>query len=170
MNMHGKDRLKWAKLSNGEDDVLMITAKGQSIRFKEKDVRVMGRTASGVKGVALKKEDKTVKMDIIDAEAKEAKLLIVTANGFGKKTEIKQYKVQKRGGSGIKTASINEKTGDIVAAQVIQGDEGDVIAISQKGNALRSNLKDIPTQGRVTQGVRIMKLSNNNRVVSMACV
>ncbi len=174
------DRLRWAKLTSGNDEIILITAKGQSIRFKESDIRSMSRTASGVRGVHLRKDDNLVGMGIISKEEeKTSKLLIVTENGFGKKTDLKYYKLQKRGGYGIKTFKITQKTGDIVVSQILRNsglpedqnkEEKDLIAISQKGHALRAALKDVPSLGRVTQGVRIMRLGEKDKLVAMACI
>ena len=167
-----EDKLKWADLASGNDEIIMITAKGQSVRFKESDVRPMGRTASGVRGINLRKDDKLVRMDIIsnDIDKKDLSVLVLTQNGFGKKTNIKNYKIQKRGGIGIKTAKITEKTGDIVVSQVISKEEEDLIAISKKGQVIKTKLKSISSLGRATQGVRIMRLRQGDKVVSAACI
>jgi len=168
------DELRWVKPSSGQDEVILITAKGQSIRFKEKDARPMGRTAGGVRGVKIKKADEVVGMDIIreKEKAKNAKpeLLVVMENGYGKKTELKQFKVQKRGGSGIKAAQVTPKTGQIVSARILETDEEDIIAISQKGQVIRTSLGSISLLGRATQGVRIMKLEAGDKVASITCI
>lgn len=167
-----EDKLKWANLTSGEDQIMLVTAKGQSIRFKESDVRSMGRTATGVKGINLRKDDRLVRMDIISKskDEKDLKVLIVTQNGFGKKTNIKYYKVQKRGGIGIKTAKINSKTGDIVVSQILDNKQEDLIAISSKGKVIKTKLKNISSLGRATQGVKIMNLRQGDKVVSVACI
>ena len=103
------DLLKWVKISGGEDEIIFITARGQSIRFKEKQARPMGRAAAGVTAIKMKKDDFLSALDIIKKEAKTAKLLVVMENGFGKQTVLSQYKIQNRGGSGIKTAKITKK-------------------------------------------------------------
>jgi DNA gyrase subunit A len=168
------DKLRWAKLTSGKDEIILVTAKAQSIRFKESDVRPMGRTAAGVKGIELRKDDRLVRMDIIPAgsnkEMAGSKLLVVTENGFGKRTDLKYYKLQKRGGLGIKTAKLTSRTGDIVASQIIRPEQEDLIAISQKGQAIRTKLKDISSLGRVTQGVKIMRLVKGDKVASVACI
>ncbi|MBU1563698.1 DNA gyrase subunit A [Patescibacteria group bacterium] len=166
------DRLKWAKLTSGENEIFLVTVKGQSIRFKEQDVRSMSRTASGVRGINLKGDDKLVRMDVIvkKEDEKEQKVLIVTENGFGKKTDLKNYKQQKRGGMGIKTAKLNNKTGNIVAAHVIISEQEDLIAISKKGQVIKTKLKSIVTLGRATQGVKVMKMNRDDKVVSIACI
>jgi len=132
----------------------------------------MGRAASGVKGINLRKDDKLVRMDIISKsiDKKNLKILVVTQNGFGKKTYLKFYKVQKRGGIGIKTAKINSKTGDIVVSQILDKGQEDLIAISSKGKVIKTKLKNISSLGRATQGVKIMKLRQGDKVVSVACI
>ena len=167
-----EDKLKWANLTSGEDQIMLVTSKGQSIRFKESDVRSMGRAASGVKGINLRKDDKLVRMDIISEsiDKENLKILVVTQNGFGKKTYLKFYKVQKRGGIGIKTAKINSKTGDIVVSEILDKGQEDLIAISGKGKVIKTKLKNISSLGRATQGVKIMKLRQGDKVVSVACI
>lgn len=166
------DKLKWSKLTSGKDEIVLITAKGQSIRFKEGDIRSMGRTAAGVKGVNLKKDDRLIGMGVVkkESEKKDLKVLVVTENGFGKKTDLKHYKIQKRGGTGIKTAKINEKTGDIVASHIVSSETEELVAISKKGQVIKMQLKTIPSLGRATQGVKIMRLNSGDKVVTVACV
>jgi DNA gyrase subunit A len=164
------DKLKWAKLTSGEDEILLITAHGQSIRFKESDVRSMSRAAAGVKGIDLRGDDKLVRMDVIEKRKKGQKVLVVTENGFGKRADLRNYKQQKRGGFGIKTAKLTPKTGNIVASQVLESEQEDLIAISQKGQVIRTKLKDIPVLGRTTQGVKVMKVNKGDRVASIACI
>jgi len=165
------DALEWIKPSRGKDEIIIISENGQAIRFKEKDVRPMGRAASGVRGIKLREKDFVVGMDIINPEkSKQTHLLVVTANGYGKKTIIKEYKVQSRGGSGIKTSNITAKTGKVVGAMAIgenlNDDKTDIIAISGKGQTIRLPLKSIPKLGRATQGVRIMRLKEQTDKVS----
>src|SRR4030042_1552020 len=162
------DSLGWANISSGKDEIVLTSKQGQIIRFKEKDVRPMGRGAAGIRGIRLKKDDKVVSMDIVSDP--NLKLLVVTENGFGKTTNLKNFKVQKRGGSGIKTAKITPKTGKIGAAGTLAGHREDLIAISAKGQVIRTPLKSIPNLGRATQGVRIMKLDAGDKVASVAWV
>ena len=159
INLDKTDTLSWVKATTGTDDVILSTAQGQAIHFKEANVRPMGRNASGVKGIKLKKGDYVVGMDVLFAKQKGAELFIITANGYGKKTKVSQYKTQKRGGSGIKTAKITTKTGMIVSAYVVSADDNDsdVIITSANGQIIRTPLKHISTLSRATQGVRIMK-------------
>ncbi len=132
----------------------------------------MGRAAAGVKGISLREDDKLVRMDIIEKELRNRnlKLLVVTEDGFGKKTNLRYYKLQKRGGLGIKTAKLTKRTGDIVASQILREEQEDLIAISQKGQAIRTKLKDIPSLGRATQGVKVMKVARGDKVASIACI
>jgi len=174
INLKKGDSLKWAKLTSSQDQVVLVTAQGQSVRFKETEVRPMGRTATGVKGINLRKNDRLIGMQIIlvnDLKKEgQIKLLVVTENGFGKRSDLRHYKLQKRGGMGIKTARLTGKTGQIVAGQVLEPELEDLIAISQKGQVIRTSLKDIPSLGRTTQGVKLMKLARGDKVASIACI
>ena len=166
-----EDNLEWIKPSGGTDDIMLVTAKGQSIRFSEKDVRAMGRTASGVTGMRLKgNDDFIVGMDVVDGKAVDKgafDLMVVTEHGFGKRTNLSEYKVQGRAGSGIKTAEVTAKTGPIVQALLINSkDERDVIVISEKGQTIRFSSKTIPSLSRATQGVRIMRFKAEKDSVS----
>jgi len=169
INLKKGDLLKAVKRTSGEDEVILVTKKGQSIRFKEKDVRPMGRTAAGVMGIRLKKGDEVVGMDVIKLKVKDY-LLVVSENGYGKRTDLKEYRLQTRGGSGIKTANITDKTGDLVASKVLSGEEEDLIVISQKGQIIRTPINSISVISRSTQGVRIMKLEKGDKVASGACI
>lgn len=168
------DELKWVEPTQGQDEILLVTASGQAIRFSEKDIRPMSRIASGVSGIRLKRGDEVIGMDVIvksqKPKAKSQKLLIITENGFGKKTDLKCYKKQRRGGSGIKTAKITAKNGSIVAAQIVTKESKEIIIISKKGQVIRISLESIPEQGRATQGVRIMRLKQADKVASIACI
>ncbi|HLM84352.1 MAG TPA: DNA gyrase C-terminal beta-propeller domain-containing protein, partial [Candidatus Bathyarchaeia archaeon] len=146
------------------------TAAGQAIHFKETDVRGMGRTAAGVRGIRLGKNDEVVGMDVVLKNQKGNQLLILTGNGFGKRTDLKSYKIQKRGGSGIKTAKITPKTGKLVSAHIINLDnlETDLIASSANGQIIRVPLKSISSLGRATQGVRVMRLNGADIIAATA--
>ncbi len=167
------DELEWVRPSTGKDEIVIVTSLGQAIRFKESGVRAMGRTASGVRGMRLKSTDTVVGMAVVEPElVKEdvLQLLVVSENGLGKKTKIKEYKVQGRGGSGIKTMSVTDKTGKIVSARVInKADKQDIMIISVKGQVIRTPLSAISTLGRATQGVRIMRFKvAGDKVASIA--
>jgi DNA gyrase subunit A len=162
------DRLEWVDATTGGDEVILATAQGQAIRFKERDVRPMGRTAGGVRGIKLQKNDTVVGMDVIPQNQKGNQLLIITETGMGKRSDISSYKIQKRGGSGIKTAKITPKTGTIVYSYVLNkaDDDRDIILTSQKGQIIRLAMKTVPTLGRATQGVRIMRPRSGDKVAT----
>jgi len=176
------DLLKKVVKTSGDDDIVLVTKQGNSIRFKEKDIRPMGRSAAGVKGIRLKKGDEVIGMDIIEKgtnvdesqDKKKSKkyLLVVMENGYGKRTDVAQYKVQGRGGSGIKTANISSKTGNIVLSFMLSdsGEDEDLIVISQKGQVIRTATGSISLLGRATQGVRIMRLDAGDKVASGSCL
>ena len=149
-----------------EDSVILTTQNGQSIRFSHTDVREMGRTAAGVIGMKLDKGDVIVAADKIPGGTKGAELLIMTGNGYGKKTKLSEYKIQKRGGSGIKTVKVTEKTGKLMIARVVTGENEELLAVSKDSQVIRTELTSIPTLGRDTQGVRIMKLRDGDILAS----
>ena len=194
------DLLRKISETGGEDEIILVTKNGKSIKFKEKDIRSMGRSAAGVKGIKLGKEDEVIGMDVIQNQKsktelpKEAKvkmrmkfsspvksqksekqyLLVVTENGYGKRTDLKEYRLQKRGGTGIKTAKIIQKTGNLISSKVLtalreQAPE-DLIVISQKGQVIRIKISQISRLSRATQGVRIMKLEAGDKVASATCI
>lgn len=148
------------------DDVMMATTLGQSIRFRETDVRVMGRNAGGVRAIKLAKGDFVIGVDKIPKGENSLSILTLSSNGLGKKTKIKEYKTQKRGGSGIKTAKVTQKTGKLIVAKIVK-DESEIIAVSQKGQVIRVSLDSIPTSGRQTQGVTVMKLRAGDNIASI---
>ena len=181
------DLLRKVSKSKGQDQIILITKKGKSIRIKEKDIRPMGRTAAGVKGIRLGKGDEIIGMEIIEktliakqlqgAKATGSKiskekdyLLVITENGYGKRTDLKEYRSQKRGGKGIKTANITKKTGEIVASKLLKGGEEHLIAISQQGQVIKIKVSGISKIGRATQGVRIMRLDKDDKVASIAVI
>ncbi|MCK4636038.1 MAG: DNA gyrase subunit A [Candidatus Moranbacteria bacterium] len=159
INLHKDDKLKWVKPTTGTDEVVLVTSNGKAIHFKESDVRAMGRSAAGVRAIKLKKDDRVVGMDVVFKKQANAQLLIITENGMGKRTDLKFYKVQKRGGSGIKTANITDKTGKIVNGYIVNeaDKESDIIITSVKGQIIRISLGDISVLSRATQGVRVMR-------------
>ncbi len=163
-----KDSLVQAKLSSGKDDILLTTAQGQSIRFDESDARPMGRNAGGVTGIRVTQGDYVVGTVVITPQGKKGDLVVVTANGYGKKTAFSEYKTQGRGGSGIITYKITDKTGELVFAQARpEANEGDILLATSSGKIIRLALKDIPQIGRNTQGVRLIKLSAGDYVTSV---
>jgi len=156
------DRLLWTITSTGNDDIILVSARGQSIRFKEKAIRSTGRTASGVRGMRLAAKDEIIGMGILQEDkSKKTEIFVLTENGFGKKTPLLEYKVQGRGGRGIKTAQVTEKTGAIVDVRLLENILGDIILISRKGQVIRFELSSIPSLGRATQGVRLMRFKDS---------
>ncbi len=174
LKLHEQDSLEYVRPSTGKDEIVIITGKGMSIRFEEKDVRSMGRTASGVRGMKLKRGDYIVGMDVVSSEEVKKnllELLVVMAHGFGKRTNLKEYRLQGRGGSGIKTAEVTAKTGEIVTGFVVSAkDERDIVAISNHGQVIRLALGEIRTIGRATQGVRIMRFKEENDALSTVTI
>jgi DNA gyrase subunit A len=171
LSLRPGDTLLGAKLSTGKDEVMLTTKKGQSIRFAETDARAMGRAASGVAGIKLGSGDRVAGFDVIAGgeKADTRMLLVVMENGYAKQTPLKEYKQQKRSGSGIRTAVITEKTGAIVASRVL-GDEEEIIALSKKGLVIRTDLASVRTTGRAAQGVKLMTLKANDGVAGVALV
>ena len=158
------DELIDVRLTDGEDNVVMVTKKGMSITFDEKDVRPVGRTAQGVIGIRLDEDDSVIGMESIISNIKGT-LLAITENGFGKRTELEEYRVQNRGGRGVITYKVTPKTGDIVGIRIAT-DEEDVMLITDNGTIIRLNVKDISILGRATQGVTLMR-TNVGKVVSI---
>jgi len=152
------------------DSVILASNGGQSIRFKESDLRKMGRSAGGVRAMKLKKDDVLVGANVIKGNDDKSTYLVVSENGYGKKTPFKEYKIQKRGGGGIKTSQVTTKTGRLVATRVLFEEEEEIIAISKQGQIIRTGLNEIPVLGRQTQGVRIMKLKSGDKVASVTCL
>ncbi|MEK7650359.1 MAG: DNA gyrase subunit A [Patescibacteria group bacterium] len=167
IRLEAGDSLLSVILVEAGDEVITASAGGQAIRFKEKDIREMGRAAGGVRGMKLKKGDEVIGASIVKAGNSDAEFLIMTENGYGKKTKLKEYKTQKRGGSGIKTAKITSKTGKLVSGRVIYPEESEIVAMSKQSQVIRTALGQIPSLGRQTQGVRIMKLRENDRLASL---
>lgn len=159
------DELRWIQQTTGENDIIISTSAGQAVRFNESDTRPMGRAARGVRGVRLRPNDTVVGMDVVSSDSQ--KILVVSCNGYGKMTKVSNFPCHKRGGVGIKAAVVNTKTGPIISARTLEPDASEVLMISDKGQTIRVGLKDIPTLGRTTQGVRIMRLSEGDRVASL---
>jgi len=170
INLQKGDFLSGAKLSSGKDEILIVTTMGQAIRFKESQLKSLGRSASGVRAIRLKKNDSVAGFDIIKeiekALNKDKRVLIVTKNGFSKQTQLKEYKTQSRGGSGIKTAKITSKTGLVISGKIIK-DEEELLAISAKGQVIRTKLSAIRTAGRATSGVKIMNLKEKDKIAGV---
>jgi len=171
IKLQAGDSLKSAKIIDKNDEVIMISKLGQSIRFKNADVRAMGRGSLGVRGMKLGKNDEVIVMDDIKPKIDgKNHVLIITENGYGKRTKLEEYRLQKRGGSGIKAAKITDKNGKIVFSKVLSETDTDLIVISTKGQVIKSEIKTISVIGRASSGVRIMKLKAGDRVASAICL
>ncbi len=170
IKLRPKDSLEWVKEVSKKDEIMIVTKEGKSIRFKEEDARPMGRASIGVRGIKLKENDKAVEMAVV-TDIESAQILVVMENGLGKMTKVENYRIQSRGGSGVKTANINDRTGKVVGAKVIQKDtDADLVMISKAGQVIRLHSTNIPSQGRTTQGVYLMRLKPNDRVASISLV
>ncbi len=163
LTLHDSDELMSVKLTSGKNDLIVVTKKGMAIRFYEDDVRVMGRSAMGVKGITLDTNDQVVAMEIVEDDKT---LLVISEKGFGKRTNLSEYKTQKRGGKGLITYSIKDKTGDIVSAKVVS-EHDEILMISLNGTIIRLGIGDISIMGRSTQGVTLMKMKED-KVVAVA--
>ncbi|MEI6864217.1 MAG: DNA gyrase subunit A [Candidatus Adlerbacteria bacterium] len=173
MKLQTGDELIAALLVEKGDEIFLSSAKGQSIRFKESDIRTMGRTAGGVRGMKLGSGDSIVGADVIRKGAKNVEVLVVSKNGYGKTTPAAEYKVQNRGGSGIKTVKVTPKTGNLIAARVISKTEEndiEIVIISKNGQVIRTGVNEIPSLSRGTQGVRVMKLRDGDAIASFVCL
>ena len=179
MKLQKGDELIAALLVEKGDEILLASTKGQAIRFKESDIRAMGRAAGGVKAMRLGANETIVGADVVRKGAKDVEVLVLSRNGFGKTTAIKEYKVQKRGGSGIKTVKVTPKTGPLIAAKVVSklarddgGDENEseIVVISRNGQVIRTGLQEIPSLSRSPQGVRIMKPRDGDAIASFVCL
>lgn len=170
IKLEESDELLATLFTEKGDDVVLVTSMGQSVRFKESDVREMGRVAMGVKAITLKKGDTLVCADVVKKSYEKPMLLVVSENGYGKQTPMKEYKVQKRGGSGIKTMAVTKKTGALISAKVLGGTEEELIIISKNSQVIRTEVKQVSTLGRQTQGVRIMKMREGDSIASLVCL
>jgi DNA gyrase subunit A len=176
VKLKNDDLLEWVKPTTGQDEIILVSTGGQAIRFKEKDVRAMGRNAAGVRGMRLKSNDFVIGMDIIDFQENisNLQLLVISENGLGKRTGLKNYKIQHRGGSGLKTAKITTKTGLLISSKVINAKtaEGeDVIIVSRQGQVIRLPMKSVSILGRATQGVKLMRFKEErDKVASLTFI
>ncbi len=168
INLDDGDELKWIRMTNGDNEVVISTSQGQAIRFHEKDARPMGRVSRGVRGIRLRTGDQVIGMDIVE---EGSSIFVISELGYGKRTKIAQFTAHARGGVGIRSAVVNTKTGQLIGVKALGGDDTqEVIIISKNGQTIRLGLKDIPELGRATQGVRIMRLNDKDHVVSLALV
>lgn len=184
INLRKGDLLVQANIISEDDEIILVTKLGKAICFAQEDVREVGRVASGVRGIRLQKDDEVIAMEVVQSKKREkgergergekgeggerGYLLTISENGIAKKTDITQYRIQLRGGKGIKTSIISEKTGNLVYAKVIVPDsvDKDLITVSENGQVIRIKTSSIPTLGRLTQGVRIMRLADGDKISS----
>lgn len=170
LKIEKNDKLIGAKISSGEDDVILITKKGQSIRFSEKDIRPLSRVSIGVKGMKVHEDDEIKDLIIFNKkQEKTVSILVVTENGYAKKTSLKEYRLQKRGGSGIKTLKVIEKTGFLAKGALVLNQES-VIFTSLKGQVIKIPLESIPVLSRTTQGIRVMKLEEQDKIIGLSLI
>ncbi|HEY4474650.1 MAG TPA: DNA gyrase subunit A [Candidatus Paceibacterota bacterium] len=181
IKLKGNDELGWVLPTSGNDQIMLVTSGGNAIRFKEKDVRPMGRGASGVIGIRMSskggsalggdKDEKVVGADIVPSGVEKGlKILVVAGNGYGKRTDLKFYKIQGRGGRGIMTAKVTPKTGKLVSAHITSEENKELIAVSKKGQVIRTSIASISVLGRATQGVRIMRVESGDGLASVVVV
>jgi DNA gyrase subunit A len=174
INLGKEDALKGVAIISEGDEIILVTKNGKSIRFKQRDIRPMGRTAAGVRGIRLSKGDEVLGMDIIKPQTSKTKvptfLLVIMENGYGKRTKVREYRLQRRGGTGIKTARITEKTGKIVFSKIVGEEEKDLLVISKNGQVIRLPLGSISIIGRASSGVRVMRLTKGDNVASAVCL
>ncbi len=168
INLDDGDELKWIRMTDGNNEVIISTSQGQAIRFHERDARPMGRVSRGVRGIRLRSDDRVIGMDVVD---EKSSIFVISRHGYGKRTKVAQFTPHARGGVGIRSAVVNTKTGELVGVNRLSDDDDqEVIIISRNGQTIRLGLKDIPALGRATQGVRIMRLNDSDEVVSLALV
>jgi DNA gyrase subunit A len=167
IKLEPNDELIWVKPTTGDDNVILVTAEGKSIRFSEKDVRPLGRSTRGVTAMKFKTDtDYIVGMGVV--RKNQDKLFTLSENGHGKMTKLSEYPLQKRGGTGVFTFRVTPKTGKVVAARVLDHPNAEIVVISEKSKVIRSSIKAIPTLGRQTSGVKVMNLNNGDKVATMA--
>jgi DNA gyrase subunit A len=166
VHINDGDELVWVRTSNGTEDVLLVTSDGRATRFPQEDVRSMGRNAAGVRGIRLRDDDQVVTMDLVH---EGAELLTISERGYGKRTDLSLFPVKGRGGQGVYAMDVTDKTGALVAAQVVDGDADEMLIMSAMGQITRGTVQDVRRTGRNTQGVIVMRLREGDSVVSLAC-
>jgi DNA gyrase subunit A len=171
IKLKGDDELGWVLSTSGKDQIMLVTSGGNAIRFKENDVRPMGRAASGVLGIRLEKGEKVVGADVVPSGVEKGlNIMVIMEHGYGKRTDLKFYKLQKRGGRGIMTAKVTPKTGKVVSAHVTSEENKELVAVSRKGQVIRTEISSVSILSRATQGVRIMRLEASDGLASVALV
>jgi len=167
IGLDGDDELRWINNTDGNNEIVISTSLGQSIRFDENDVRPMGRNARGVRGIKLRPKDQVVGMDVVQ---EDSNIFVISKYGYGKRTAIKQFTAHKRGGVGIRAAVVNAKTGELISVRSLTDEANEVLIISAQGQTIRLGLNDIPSLSRSTQGVRIMRINDKDEVAATALV
>ena len=167
INLDEGDELKWIKMTNGDNEIVISTSLGQAIRFNEAGVRPMGRASRGVRGIRLRANDNVIGMDVV---LENSSIFVISKFGYGKRTKISQFTPHARGGVGIRSAVVNTKTGNLIGVQTLKDESQEVIILSSQGQAIRLGIKDIPELSRATQGVRIMRMNESDQVVALALV
>jgi DNA gyrase subunit A len=170
INLKEGDELLSVRFITDADEMMLITEAGQSIRFSSTDVRNMGRTAAGVRGIKLKDTDRVVATGVVRSEEQKLELFVLTENGYGKKTPLDEYKNQNRGGSGIKAMNVTDKTGRVIGARMVSPEVTEIIAMSQRSQVIRTKMDSVPSLGRSTQGVRVMKLRDEDKAASFTLI
>ncbi len=166
IRLRDNDELGWVRLSSGNDSIMMATKQGQAIRFREEDVRPMGRSASGVRGIKLRAGDEVMAMDVL---VEQTDILIVTERGFGKRVNVTHFGEQNRGGIGLRAAKVTAKTGPVVGAVLVREDDAEVVMISERGQTIRIALSSFKRLGRDTQGVTVMRFrEDGDKIASLA--
>jgi DNA gyrase subunit A len=163
------DELAWVRITGGEDEIILVTEQAKSIRFTENDVRPMGRPAAGVIGIRMADGDRIVAADVITAENRDDQLLVISDSGFGKRTNLDEFRVQGRGGQGITAMKLTGRNGKVAGAYIVN-DTQEVMMISSAGVVIRISTGQISRYGRATQGVAVMRLTDDSRIVSIAVV
>jgi DNA gyrase subunit A len=166
IRLNDGDEVIGVRLTDGQQEVILSTRHGQAIRFQEVDARPMGRVAAGVRGIQLEADDEVVSVDVVDTEAT---LLAVAEKGYGKRTAMDEYRIQSRGGKGIITMRVTDRIGQVVGVRMVK-DEDDLMLITDAGKVIRTPVRGISVIGRNTQGVRLIDLSEGEKVVGIACV
>jgi DNA gyrase subunit A len=164
INLDDGDELRWIVRTSGTDEIIISTSQGQAIRFDEKNVRPMGRVSRGVRGIRLRSGDRVIGMDTVKAESN---IFVISEYGYGKRTKVAQFTPHARGGVGIRSAVVNSKTGALTNVATLTEEKSEMIIISQAGQTIRLGLKDVPELSRATQGVRVMRLNEGDKVVSL---
>ena len=170
ISVKAQDELSWVEATSGMDEIILASSQGKTIKFKEGKARAMGRAASGVRGIALRKGDEVVGMGVVEKGTKGQFLLTVTENGYGKKTKISEFPTQGRGGKGVIGMRVNKKTGKITASKILTPKDEDLFLISEEGQVIRVDPQEVSELGRSTQGVRVMRLSSGDKLAALACL